>query len=83
MGGDRDETHYFLVPSLQNQGNYTLYRIRSLPNGVGPKNDLPKARIFQLPASGTENRLIDILTRELTEEQPKGIDVNSPLAGSP
>lgn len=80
VGGDRDETHYFLVPTLQEEGHYTLYRIRSLPNGVGPENELPKARIFQLPASGTENHLIGLLTRELTEEQLKGIDVDSPLA---
>jgi hypothetical protein len=47
---------------------------------VGPENDLPKARIFQLPASGTENHLINLLTKELTDEQLKGIDPDSPLA---
>lgn len=80
VGGERDETHYFLVPTIEEHGNYSLYRIRSLPNGVGPQNDLPKTRIFQLPACGTESHLIDLLTRELTEEQLKGTDFDSPLA---
>ncbi|MDA7929420.1 hypothetical protein N9B63_01115 [Akkermansiaceae bacterium] len=79
VGGVRDETHHFLVPTFQEEGNYALYRIRSLPNGVGPENDLPKARIFQLPASGTKNHLINLLTHELTDEQFKGIDPDSPL----
>lgn len=79
-GGDRDETHYLLVPTLQEEENYTLYRIPSLPNGVGPVNDLPKAQVFHLPASGSEEMLIGLLTKELKGAHLETIDSSSPLA---
>jgi hypothetical protein len=80
VGGDRDETHYFLVPSLREKKGYCLYRLRVLPEGVGPQNDLPKARLFQLPAVGTQDHLTDLLTEELKDEQLQNSPSESNLA---
>lgn len=80
IDGDRDETHYFLVPNLTEKGGYCLYRTRFLPDGIGPQNDLPKSRIFQLPASGTADHLTDLLSRELKEQQLQSANFDSPLA---
>lgn len=69
VGGDRDETHYFLVPGLLEENNYCLYRTRVLPDGVGPENDLPKARIFQLPSTGAQAHLTALLAAEFKDAQ--------------
>ena len=44
-----DETHYVLVPLLGERHDYAIYSKRILPEGIGPTNSLPKARIFHLP----------------------------------
>lgn len=80
VGSERDETHYLLVPSLQEPSGYGLYRTRSLPEGVGPENDLPKVRIFHLPAAGTEELLADLICRELKEEKLEGAELESGIA---
>lgn len=80
IDGDRDETHYFLVPCLSDESGYCLYRTRFLPEGVGPENNLPKARIFQLPAEGTTDHLMELLSRDLKEEQLQSAAFDSPLA---
>ncbi len=77
---DRDEQHYFLVPNRALECGYALYSIRVLPDGVGPENNLPKARVFQIPSEGSENRLAELLIGELEAESLKGVDLASPLA---
>ena len=44
-----DEKHYFLIPDLSSEYEYSLYIMRCLPDGVPPLNDLPKQRILHLP----------------------------------
>lgn len=80
VGGDRDETHYCLIPDPSEPNGYSLYRTRVLPDGVGPENDLPKARIFQIPAEGTGSHLTELLSKEIKEEHLKTADFDSPLA---
>ena len=80
IGGERDETHYFLIPSPEATGGYALFRTRILPDGIGPENDLPKARIFQLPAQGTTEHLIRLLSAELQDKHLQKTDPESPLA---
>jgi len=77
---DRDETHYFMVPNRSEESGYCLYTVRVLPEGVGPENDLPKAKIFQLPGDGTEDRLTELLLGELRDDAIERSDVDSPLA---
>jgi len=80
IGGERDETHYFLIPNPEATGSYTLFRTRVLPDGIGPENELPKARIFQLPAQGTTEHLIHLLSVEIQDQHLQKADPESPLA---
>jgi hypothetical protein len=77
---DRDEQHYFLVPNRGEDCGYCLYSMRVLPDGIGPENNLPKARVFQIPSEGVENQLIELLVGELETESLKEMDLGSPLA---
>ena len=77
---DRDEQHYFLVPNRGEECGYCLYSMRVLPDGIGPENDLPKARVFQIPSEGAEGRLVELLLGELEAEALKKVDLASPLA---
>ena len=47
-----DEKHYFLVPDRRQDHGHSLHVVRCLPVGVPPINDLPKRRVFHLPADG-------------------------------
>lgn len=70
-----DETHYFLVPLRTVPEGYAINVQRVLPSGCGLENDLPKRRVFHLPALAARERLEAILTANLTKEhlslQPK------------
>jgi hypothetical protein len=69
--GDRslevDESHYFLVPYRKSACGYALYAVRALPPGVGPSNDLPKARIFHLHHPGAVAVLEGLIIEERKE----------------
>jgi len=77
---DKDETHYFLVPYRLSETGYALYTQRVLPQGTGPENKLPKARIFHLPAEGTVETLEDLLIEQLKQEKISTLDPSAPLA---
>ena len=49
-GMGADETHYFLIPFRPVERGYAIGTQRVLPEGIGPENDLPKRRVFHLPA---------------------------------
>jgi hypothetical protein len=67
-GFSSDETHYFLVPSRAAERGYALATTRVLPEGVGPENDLPKRRVFHLPAGVSEESLEELLEDQLTRK---------------
>jgi hypothetical protein len=63
-----DETHYFLIPFRTVEEGYAISVQRMLPAGHGLENDLPKRRVFHLPALSARERLEAILTAGLTRE---------------
>ena len=75
-----DETHYFLVPYRLSEVNYALYTQRVLPEGVGPENDLPKAKIFHLPAVGTLDTLEELLFEQLSAKHRQQYSNELPIA---
>ncbi len=77
---ERDETHYLLIPNRSEASGYCLYSARVLPQGVGPENNLPKAKIFQLPGEGAEQHLITLLMGQLEEKGLAKATCDSPLA---
>lgn len=77
---ERDETHYFLVPMQSESSGYRLYSARVLPDGVGPENDLPKLKVFQLPVEGTAEEISRLLLQQLKSKTLANLDPNSPLA---
>jgi hypothetical protein len=66
---ERDETHYFLVPFKPAERDYALYSVRRLPEGYAPENDLPKLRVFHLPAIGAEKILEDLLLAQVKADK--------------
>ncbi len=77
---DRDETHYFLIPYRISECGYSLFNQRVLPQGIGPENNLPKARIFHLPAQGTLETLELLVTNALQHKKLQSINLANPLA---
>lgn len=76
----RDETHYFLVPYRLAQSGYALFTQRVLPDGVGPSNALPKARIFHLPDEGAITTIEMLAADQIKEQKLENIDSSAPLA---
>lgn len=58
---DRDETHYFLIPTPFSNTGWALYTIRRLPEGVGGDNDLPRLRVLHLAREDDALTLIDLV----------------------
>lgn len=77
---DTDETHYFLVPYRLSDSGYALFTQRVLPEGAGPGNFLPKARIFHLPGGGTIDTFEKLIVDQLKDEKIQNIDISAPLA---
>ena len=77
---DRDETHYFLVPYRLSECGYSLFNQRVLPEGIGPENDLPKVRVFHLPAEGTLETLESLVIDQLKDETIQSLDVTNSVA---
>lgn len=62
-----DEKHYFLIPDLSSEYEYSLYIMRCLPDGVPPLNDLPKQRILHLPDVAAMPTVHEILKADARE----------------
>ncbi len=77
---NRDETHYFLVPYRLNESSYALFTQRVLPDGVGPANSLPKARIFHLPDKAASAAIEKLATNQIKELKLKTASTSAPLA---
>ena len=59
-----DEKHYFLIPDVGSDDGYSLYVMRSLPEGVPPINDLKKRRLLHLPSKGALPMLEHIVIKD-------------------
>ena len=79
-GVDEDQTHYFLIPFRAAESGYALGTARVLPEGVGPDNDLPKRKIFHIPAAGGEEALKDLLRDQIAAEKLAEADATSETA---
>lgn len=80
---NRDETHYFLIPTPFVEGGYALYSARRLPPGVATANDLPRLRVFHLPGEGSERQLVDLFIADKSADvtlDAAAIDEDTPLA---
>ena len=62
-----DEKHYFLIPDKASDDGYSLYVMRSLPEGVPPINDLEKRRLLHLPSDGALPMLEHIVIKDARE----------------
>ena len=62
-----DEKHYFLIPDKAMDDGYSLYVMRSLPEGVPPINDLQKRRLLHLPSDGALPMLEHIVVKDARE----------------
>jgi len=62
-----DEKHYFLIPNKAMDDGYSLYVMRSLPEGVPPINDLKKRRLLHLPSDGALPMLEHIVVKDAKE----------------
>ncbi len=62
-----DEKHYFLIPDKTSEDGYSLYVMRSLPEGVPPINDLEKRRLLHLPSEGALPMLKHIVIKDARE----------------
>jgi len=62
-----DEKHYFLIPDETSDDGYSLYVMRSLPEGVPPINDLEKRRLLHLPSEGALPMLEHIVIKDARE----------------
>lgn len=77
-----DEKHYFLIPDLSSQYEYSLYIMRCLPDGVPPLNDLPKQRVLHLPdiaAMPTVQEILKADARESTKRDQQENMVSSKI----
>jgi len=77
-----DEKHYFLIPDLSSEYEYSLYIMRCLPDGVPPLNDLPKQRILHLPdqsAMPTVHAILKADAREKATRNPQDNVISSRL----
>ncbi len=63
-----DERHYFLVPDLGEEDNYSLYVMRCLPDGVPPVNNFPKRRILHLPSEHALPQLEAVVLEAASED---------------
>lgn len=79
-GFSSDETHYFLVPFRASERGYALATTRVLPEGAGPENDLPKRRVFHLPAGVSEEALEEMLEEQLARRNRDRADGGSSAA---
>ena len=79
-GMGADETHYFLVPFRAIERGYAIGTQRVLPEGIGPENDLPKRRVFHLPANTEIETLERFLADDLADENAAAADSSSDLA---
>lgn len=80
---DRDETHYFLIPTPFAEGGYALYSTRRLPVGVATENDLSRLRVFHLPGVGSERKLVELFVADKSADvtiEPQAADDEIPLA---
>lgn len=64
-----DERHYFLVPDLRSDDEYSLVVTRCLPEGVPPINELPKRRVLHLPAVEAEAMLRALLIKQAQADE--------------
>ncbi|MCP3918801.1 MAG: hypothetical protein GY711_24910 [bacterium] len=78
---DRDETHYFLIPSPFTEAGYALYSARRLPPGTATVNDLPRLRVFHLPGEGSETALVDLVIAARQAESSAA--ATAPAPGGP
>jgi hypothetical protein len=62
-----DEKHYFLIPDKASDDGYSLYVMRSLPEGVPPINDLEKRRLLHLPSESALPMLEHIVVKDARE----------------
>jgi len=77
-----DEKHYFLIPDLSSEYEYSLYIMRCLPDGVPPLNDLPKQRILHLPdqsAMPTVHAILKADARKKATRNPQDNVISSRL----
>jgi hypothetical protein len=63
--GERDETHYFLVPLRSESCGYVLFTIRRIPEGYAQANGLSRVRVFHLPGEGAEERIEAMILKDL------------------
>lgn len=59
-----DEKHYFLIPDTASDDGYSLYVMRSLPEGVPPINDLEKRRLLHLPGESALPMLEHVVIKD-------------------
>ena len=59
-----DEKHYFLIPDSQSEDGFSLYVLRSLPEGVPPIHDLEKRRLLHLPSEGALPMLEHVVIKD-------------------
>lgn len=59
-----DEKHYFLIPDSQSEDGFSLYVLRSLPEGEPPINDLEKRRLLHLPSEGALPMLEHVVIKD-------------------
>ncbi|MGB0774297.1 MAG: hypothetical protein ACPGUY_00535 [Akkermansiaceae bacterium] len=78
--GERDETHYILVPDPAQETGYSIYSKRILPPDIGVQNSLPKARVFHLPDAAGKAILETQLIKTLTENLMDGTEGQSDVA---
>lgn len=69
---ERDEHHYFLVPTPFAEVGYAVYTVRRMPEGRNVGDDLPPLRVFHLPAEGAEDRLADLVLAVRDRESEPG-----------
>jgi hypothetical protein len=77
-----DEKHYFLIPDLSSEYEYSLYIMRVLPDGVPPLNDLPKQRVLHLPdqsAMPTVHAILKADARETASRDPQDNVISSKI----
>lgn len=65
---ERDETHYFLVPTPFATEGYALHCARRIPEGFATANDLPRLRVFHLPGPGAD-RVLESLVIQATQQK--------------
>lgn len=77
-----DEKHYFLIPDLSSEYEYSLYIMRVLPDGVPPLNDLPKQRVLHLPdqsAMPTVHAILKADARETAQQAGRENAISSKI----